>query len=40
MTNEMIAEFFITDEDLIQSPADMAEEICEIVAEVDNFIKG
>ena len=36
----MIAEFFIADEDLIQSPSDIAEEICEIVAEVDNFRRG
>lgn len=40
MTNEVIAEFFIADEDLVQSSAQLAEEICEIADEVDNFRKG
>lgn len=30
---------FISDEDLIQNPADLVTEICEITAEVDNFRK-
>ena len=40
MTNEMISEFFIEDENFIQSASDFAAEICEIADEIDNFTKG
>lgn len=40
MTYDMLAEFFIEDEDLIQTTTDLAEVISEITLEVDNFRKG